>query len=146
MQAQSIVTPFTPTHEREARRQMRHSVYLDTLAECLYETAVLCERVSERPPEWHQLPHSERSRYRFEAAGALNRLDPKRCHEAQLRAREHVATGHYDRDYSLLGGPEQRRVAFIVRTAVETYARVLEGLFQPLPAFRAEQLEPGEGE
>ena len=128
----------------EHTRQMQHSVYVEDAAEYLYELAAMCDRLGERPPAWHQLPASEKARYRFEVIGALNRLEPARRYEAQLRAREHVAhLEHYGRDFSRLEGKTQRQIQREVQTAVETYSRCLEGFFTPIPAFRAAELEPG---
>lgn len=141
------VAQFQPRHEQEIKRQMRHSVYLEQLAECLYETAVLTDQLpllegADAP--WDRLP--DKARYRFEAEGALRRLQPSKRYEAQLRAREQVAASHYGRDFSRLTPREQRQIAAIVQTTVETYSRVLEGFFQSLPGFRALELEPTEGE
>ena len=140
--AQIVTQPFTPRMADEVKRQMRHSVYLEDAAEALYELAALCDRLPEDALPWHRLPQADKSRFRFEQEAALNRLSVAKKYEAQLRAREHVALAHYGKDYSLLSVPEQREIKFIVQTAVETHARVLEGVFTPLPTFRAVELEP----
>jgi hypothetical protein len=72
------VAVFTPRTEPQVRRQMQQSVYLDQLAECLYETAVLCGPWHETPAPWDLLPPSERARYRAEAERAITRLTEER--------------------------------------------------------------------
>lgn len=142
MQHAIVTEPFTPRMVDEVKRQMRQSVYLEDAAEALYELAALCDRLPSDALPWHRLPQSERIKFRFEQEAALNRLDTAKRYEAQLRAREHVALAHYGKDYSLLSAVQQREIKFLVQTSVETYSRVLEGVFTKLPTFRAVELEP----
>jgi hypothetical protein len=55
---------------QHAKDQLRYSVYLEELAEALYETAALLEKLGDRPPDWNHLPQSRKSRYRT-AAGTM---------------------------------------------------------------------------
>ena len=134
----------------ETARQLRDTVHLDILAECLYETAVLCDRVVYEPEEragWSRLSTADKCKYRYAATAALNGLSPSRRHEAELRSREQVAhLPHIGRAFHLLPGAVQRQIVFTVQAAVHTYLRVLEGLFQPLPASLAIELEPSSSE
>jgi hypothetical protein len=75
MQSGASVTPFPLRSPSATSRQCRHSLYLDQLAECLYETAALCDRFEARlMPEWSTLPQTERTRYREIAARALAQI------------------------------------------------------------------------
>lgn len=127
----------------DTERQLRQSVHVQLLAECLYETAGLLDRLAENAPTWDHLTGSEKARYRFAAIAALNGLSPSKRYEAELRAREHVAhLPHYGRAFHLLPGRVQRQIAAEVQTGVNTYLRVIEGLFQPLRGKDANLLEP----
>jgi hypothetical protein len=55
---------------QHAKDQLRYSVYLEELAEALYETAALLDKLGDKPVEWHKLPQSMKSRYRT-AAGTM---------------------------------------------------------------------------
>ena len=145
MFATESVTPFTPRMAEDYKRQLRHSVYIEDAAEALYELAALCDRLPEDALPWHRLSQAEKAPYRYEATASLNRLSRPKRYEAQLRAREAVATspyGPYHRDFSMLSEHQQTEIKFLVQTSVETYSRVLEGLFTTLPVFRAVELEP----
>lgn len=126
----------------------KRAVYIEELAECLFQTAVLCEQAETlwASVDWDDLSTSTKSKYRFEATAALNRLNLARKYEAELRAREQVADAHYGKAFHLLSGQQQREIVFRNRTAIETFDRVLEGCFQPLDATVARTLEPASDE
>ena len=143
MQSPAIVAHMPP---RAVETSLRHSTYIEVLAECLYETAALLNRLPDDAPTWDFADASTKGKFRFEAVGAVNRLDPAKRYEAQLRAREQVAAAHYGRDYSRLPGPLARKLKFMVQTAVESYSRCTEGIYSPLATNRAVELEPVEGD
>ena len=73
MEAYSNCIPFTPRDADAMREQLRDAVLLEDLAECLYETCVLCDRLGDRPWSWDQLPQSMKARYRFIVEDAFNK-------------------------------------------------------------------------
>lgn len=130
----------------DTKRQLKQSVHLEDLAECLYETAALCD-VTTDDRGWSRLDSQTKAQYRYQATAALNGLSHWKRHEAELRARQHVADlPHIGKAFHLLPGIVQRQIVFTVQCAVNTYLRCLEGVFQPLPARLANELEPREDE
>lgn len=96
----------------------------------------------EIPVELKAWPLSMQADIRFQAEGLINRFDDRHKRDATLRAREQVAISGFGADYSRLSPSQQNRVNQYVQIAVQSYEAHLQGLTEPVPATRANELQP----